>query len=60
MKIARTQSVPPYVVFTDKTLKEMCAIRPKNKGEMLQVSGVGETKFRKYGEAFLEAINGKG
>ncbi len=56
MKIARTQSVPPYVVFTDKTLKEMCARRPQTKEEMLQVSGVGETKFKKYGEVFLQAI----
>lgn len=56
MKLARTQSVPPYVVFADKTLKEMCDLRPKNKAEMLRVSGVGETKFKKYGEVFLEAI----
>ena len=57
LRLARARSVPPYVVFTDKTLKEMCALRPKNKAEMLRISGVGETKFKKYGEAFLEEIN---
>lgn len=56
MKFARTQSVPPYVVFTDKSLKEMCARMPENKEQMLQVSGVGESKYKKYGEAFLEVI----
>ncbi|MCC2865386.1 DNA helicase RecQ [Anaerovorax odorimutans] len=56
MKFARTQSVPPYVVFTDKSLKEMCAVMPENKEQMLQVSGVGESKYKKYGEAFLEVI----
>lgn len=56
MKIAKTQSVPPYVVFTDKTLREMCARMPKTKGEMLEVSGVGEAKYKKYGDLFLQAI----
>ncbi len=55
-KIARTQSVPPYVVFSDKTLKEMCAKKPRTKAEMLEISGVGEVKFKKYGQAFLEEI----
>lgn len=56
MKFARIQSVPPYVVFSDKTLKEMCAKMPENKEQMLAVSGVGESKYKKYGEAFLEVI----
>lgn len=55
-QIARRQSVPPYVVFSDKTLKEMCARMPRSKAEMLEVSGVGEVKFQKYGKAFLEVI----
>lgn len=55
-KIARIQSVPPYVVFADKTLREMCAKAPKNKAEMLKISGVGEVKFGKYGAEFLRVI----
>ncbi len=56
MKLAKTQSVPPYVIFTDKTLKELCSLMPSTKDEMLKVSGVGETKLQKYGEDFLEII----
>lgn len=55
-QIARRQSVPPYVVFADKTLGDMCRKRPQTKAEMLEVSGVGEVKFEKYGEAFLQEI----
>lgn len=55
-EIARTQSVPPYVVFADKTLREMCSRLPRTKAEMLEVSGVGEVKFKKYGQAFLQII----
>ena len=46
-----------YLVFTDKTLTQMCQLHPKTKEEMLMVSGVGENKFRKYGEAFLALLN---
>lgn len=56
MKLAKVQSVPPYVIFTDKTLNEFCRLMPETKAEMLKVSGVGETKLRKYGEDFLEVI----
>ncbi|MCH5343524.1 MAG: DNA helicase RecQ [Acetatifactor sp.] len=55
-EIARREKVPPYLVFSDKTLEHMCVIKPKNKKEMLAVTGVGEFKFEKYGEAFLEKI----
>lgn len=56
MEIAKKEKVPPYIVFSDKTLLQMCRIRPKNKEEMMTVSGVGEMKYDKYGEAFLEAL----
>lgn len=56
MEIAREESVPPYIVFSDKTLVLMCALHPKTKEEMLKVSGVGEHKFEKYGERFLNKI----
>ena len=48
--------MPPYIVFSDKTLMNMCAARPRTREEMLAVSGVGEFKFRKYGERFLRAV----
>jgi len=55
-QIAREGKIPPYVVFTDKTLAEMSALMPATKEEMLDVSGVAEAKYQKYGETFLEAI----
>ena len=55
-EIAREEKVPPYIVFSDKTLEHMCVVRPANKEEMLTVTGVGEFKYKKYGERFLEAI----
>ena len=53
---AREEKVPPYIVFSDKTLTHMCVVKPKTKEEMLKVSGVGEFKFEKYGEKFLSCI----
>ena len=55
-EIAKEEKVPPYIVFSDKTLTHMCIVKPKNKQEMLKVSGVGEFKFEKYGERFLSCI----
>lgn len=55
-EIATKQKVPPYLIFADKTLVDMCDKIPHTKAEMLEVSGVGEKKFEKYGEAFLQAI----
>ena len=56
LEIAREESMPPYIIFSDKTLIDMCVKKPANKEEMLNVSGVGEHKFAKYGERFIEAI----
>ena len=58
MDIARKEKIPPYIVFSDKTLVHMCLLRPSDKEEMLKVSGVGEMKFKKYGDVFLQAIKG--
>ncbi len=57
-EIARKEGVPPYIVFSDKTLSHMCVIRPGNRNEMLSVAGVGEFKYEKYGEAFLKCVAG--
>lgn len=55
-EIAREEKVPPYIVFSDKTLEHMCVVKPRDKSEMLTVTGVGEYKFEKYGERFLAEI----
>ncbi len=48
--------VPPYVIFSDKTLAEMAAYYPQSISSLLKISGVGQVKLRQYGEAFLEVI----
>lgn len=55
-EIARQEGMPPYIVFSDKTLTDMCIRLPFGQEEMLAVAGVGENKFKKYGERFLEEI----
>lgn len=56
LEIARQEKVPPYIVFSDKTLVQMCILKPQGRTEMLRVSGVGEMKYAKYGERFLEVL----
>ena len=56
LEIAKEEKVPPYIVFSDKTLTHMCIVRPKSKAEMLSVSGVGEFKYTKYGQRFLKCL----
>ena len=60
MEIAKREKVPPYIVFTDKTLVQMCILHPSTLQEMLKVSGVGEAKLEKYGEEFLEVLRENG
>ncbi|MDC3414577.1 DNA helicase RecQ [Aquibacillus sp. 3ASR75-11] len=55
-RIADEESVPPYVLFSDATLKEMCRLLPTTKESILQVKGVGMKKYEQYGEAFLNVI----
>ena len=57
LEIAREEKVPPYIVFSDKTLTHMCLVKPKTKEEMMTVSGVGQFKFEKYGDRFLACIS---
>jgi ATP-dependent DNA helicase RecQ len=56
-EIAIRDNVPPYIVFSDKTLKEMASYLPTNKEQMLQINGVGEVKFERYGKEFLEVLS---
>jgi len=55
-EIARKEGVPPYIILHDSSLKDMCRLLPQNKREMLEVSGVGEVKYSRYGEGFLTAV----
>lgn len=55
-EIAREEKVPPYMVFSDKTLVHMSIKRPDSKAKILTITGVGEFKYEKYGEQFLAYI----
>ena len=55
-KLADEAGVPPFVIFSDKSLQDMVARKPKDEEAFLEVSGVGANKLEKYGEYFLEAI----
>ncbi|MGB5345758.1 MAG: DNA helicase RecQ [Woeseia sp.] len=54
--LAAEHDVPPYVIFHDKTLREMLHLRPRNAADMLSISGVGQTKLDRYGERFLQVL----
>lgn len=56
-ELAKKARVPAYVIFTDKTLVQMSVRRPHSREEMLELSGVAEAKYEKYGQIFMEAIN---
>jgi ATP-dependent DNA helicase RecQ len=56
LDIAKELSLPAYVIFHDKTLKEMAVFRPTTKEAFLQISGVGERKAERYGDRFLKEI----
>lgn len=53
---AETERVPPFTIFHDASLREMCVSMPETEAEMLSVKGVGRHKFDKYGRAFLSCI----
>ena len=55
-RLAEEQGVPAYVVFSDATLAAMAALKPQTTEEMLRVSGVGQTKLARYGQAFLAVL----
>lgn len=59
-ELAEEAGVPPFVIFSDKSLQDMCARKPETAESFLEVNGVGANKLEKYGEAFLEAIRSFG
>ena len=56
-QLATEQQVPPYIIFSNATLVDMCAKRPRNLEEFLDVSGVGAKKAQAYGDLFLARLN---
>lgn len=54
--IAREKGLPPYIVFSDKSLHDMCALLPKSESDFLLVNGVGQNKLENYGREFLQVI----
>lgn len=56
-QIASAKGIPPYIVFSDKTLKDLSVKIPQDKEEMLLVHGIGEVKFERYGKEFLTLLN---
>ncbi len=52
-ELALRYGVPPYVIFSDKTLKELSLTLPQNEAQMLQIGGIGAVKFERYGGDFL-------
>ena len=56
LEIAREEKIPPYMVFSDKTLIHMCILKPGSEEEMLNVTGVGRHKYEKYGKRFIDAV----
>jgi len=59
LELAKAQSLPPYVIFHDKTLQEIAARAPRSLAEFATISGVGETKLTRYGEAFLRVLKSR-
>jgi ATP-dependent DNA helicase RecQ len=56
LRIAKERAMPAYLVFSDRTLIDMAARRPRNLEEMAQVNGVGSTKLNEFGAMFITAI----
>ncbi len=55
-QIAEDRGVPPYIIFSDNTLRDMARARPSKTGLLLNISGVGSRKLEEFGDAFVEAI----
>ena len=55
-ELADEQNIPPYVIFHDSTLQEMCHMLPQNIDQFSLLTGVGERKLQKYGPIFLRTI----
>lgn len=56
LKLARDKDIPPFMIFHDSTLKNMCNELPISKSEFLEISGVGKNKLENYGDLFIDVI----
>jgi ATP-dependent DNA helicase RecQ len=56
LTLSRAQGVPPYVVASDRTLREMAVLQPRTLGELMSVHGIGPAKADRYGRGFLETV----
>jgi ATP-dependent DNA helicase RecQ len=56
LDVARREGVPPYVVASDRTLRELALIGPRTRSELLAVYGIGDTKADRYGDGFLQVV----
>jgi ATP-dependent DNA helicase RecQ len=54
--IAEELKVPPFIIFSDASLSNMCSVLPRNQEEFLQVTGVGKFKLEQYGDDFLKVV----
>jgi ATP-dependent DNA helicase RecQ len=57
LELAKKQDLPSYCIFHNATLEEMARVKPKNKSDLLEISGVGAAKLEKYGQIFIDVIN---
>ncbi len=57
LEIAAEKNLPPYIIFSDRTLREMCAALPRSRADLLEISGVGGHKLEAYGDQFLTEIS---
>ena len=55
-KVARKEGLPPFMIFSDKTLQEIARLRPTNQTEFMKISGVGKQKLTQYGDLFLDEV----
>ncbi|OAI44614.1 hypothetical protein AYO42_04610 [Rhizomicrobium sp. SCGC AG-212-E05] len=60
MRLARERKVPAYVIFSDRSLIDMTALRPRNLDEFALVNGVGAAKLKDFGAVFVSAIAAHG
>jgi ATP-dependent DNA helicase RecQ len=57
LSIAKENNVPPYLIFSDKSLHDMCQLLPRNKSEFLMVNGVGQSKCERFGDEFIREVS---
>ena len=57
LNLSKERNIPPFIIFSDASLKDMARVKPKNEEEFLKIKGVGDKKLRQYGDIFIGQIN---